>query len=415
MRVQLPQLLWYENNILEIDLPDEWDVEVCPMQGADWPALTVEQMEMAIKNPIESDRIRDIAKGKKTAVIVFDDMTRPTRTFEIAPLVLKELDAAGIKQQDITFVCALGAHGALTQHELRKKLGATILENYRVFNHNPYENCVTLGTTSYGTPVMINREVMEADVKIGIGCVTAHPQAGFSGGGKLILPGVAHIDTISHQHLSVAAQAPETMGLGKYENNILRKNIFEAAEMTGMDFKIDVIFNDRGLTTAIFAGEMVTAHAKAVEIAKEAYATYPIPHDKDLVIANAFAKANEMAIAVRVGLMTLSAHSGTVVVIANAPEGQVIHYLLGRFGRNYGGRQYPVSTLPSNLELIIMTPFPDKGFADWFSNPETVTLTRNWESTMNVLRAKFEAKSRVAVIPNATMQYIDNSSNTKLS
>ncbi|MFP4453142.1 MAG: lactate racemase domain-containing protein, partial [Desulfobacterales bacterium] len=138
MRVRLPQLLWYENNTLEIDLPDDWDVEICPMKGAGRPLLTVEQMEAAILNPIESPRIRDIAKGKKTAVIVFDDMTRPTRTYELAPIVLKELEAGGIKKQDITFVCALGAHGALTQIELRKKLGTHILEHYRIFNHNPY-------------------------------------------------------------------------------------------------------------------------------------------------------------------------------------------------------------------------------------------------------------------------------------
>lgn len=405
MRVQLPQLLWYRNNTLEIDLPDDWDVQVCPMRGADRQPLTVAQMEKAILNPIASPRIRDIARGKTTAVIIFDDMTRPTRTHEIAPLVLKELAAGGIERQNITFVCALGAHGALTQHEFRKKLGRDIVENFRVFNHNVYENCVSLGTTSYGTPVMINREVMEADVKIGIGCVTAHPQAGFSGGGKLLLPGVAHIDTISHYHLEAAAKAPETMGLGKYENNILRLNIAEAAAMVGLDFKVDVLVNGRGATTAVFAGDLTTAHSQAVELARSEYETHPRPREKELVIANAFAKANEMAIAVRLGLMALNDLKGTVVVIANSPEGQVVHYLLGRFGRNYGGRQYPVSTLPPTLELIIMAPYLDRNFADWFANPEAVTWTRDWPETMELLKAGFGANTKAAVIPNATMQY----------
>lgn len=405
MRIQLPQLLWYENNTLEIDLPDDWDVEICPMKGAGRPLLTAEQMEKAIFNPIDSPRIRDIAKGKKTAVIVFDDMTRPTRTYEIAPIVLKELEAGGIKKQDITFVCALGAHGALTQIELRKKLGSSIIEDYRVFNHNPYENCVHVGTTSYGTPVMFNREVMEADVKIGIGCVTAHPQAGFSGGGKLLLPGVAHIDTISHYHLEVASQAPETMGLGKYEENILRKNIQQAAAMACMDFTVNVIFNDRGCSTAIFAGDIQAAHAQAVELAKTVYATRLSSPGKDLVIANAFAKANEMTIATRLGVNALGGSKGTVVVIANSPEGQVIHYLLGRFGRNYGGRQYPVTKVPPDLDLIIMAPYFDKNFADWFANPEAVTFTRDWQSTMDILKSKFGANTKVAVVPNATMQY----------
>ena len=405
MRVRLPQLLWYENNTLEIDLPDNWEVDICPMNGAGRQPLTVEQMENAVLHPVKSPRIRDLAKGKKTAVIVFDDMTRPTRTYELAPIVLKELYAAGIRQEDITFVCALGAHGALTQHELRKKLGVNIVENFRVFNHNAYENCVHVGTTDHGTPVMINREVMEADVKIGIGCVTAHAQTGFSGGGKLLLPGVSHIDTISHYHLEVASKAPETTGLGKYENNILRENISQAAALVGMDFKIDVIVNDRGATTAVFAGDIEPAHQKAIELAKEVYATTPRPAEKDLVISNAFAKANEMAIAVRVGIMALSNLTGTLVVVANSPEGQVIHYLLGRFGRNYGGRQYPVTKIPEGLDLIIMAPYMDKTFADWFSNPDVVTWTRNWGDTLEILKEKFGPKSRVAVIPNATMQY----------
>ncbi|MCF8037636.1 MAG: nickel-dependent lactate racemase, partial [Desulfobacteraceae bacterium] len=171
MRIQLPELPWHGNTMLEIDFPDHWEVEHCPMRGSRRPLLTVQQMAAAIRDPIQSPSIRELAEGKKTAVIVFDDMTRPTRTYELAPIVLKELHDAGLRAEDITFVCALGAHGALAQNALRRKLGRRILENYRVFNHNPYENCIYLGTTSYGTPVMINREVMEADVKIGIGCV----------------------------------------------------------------------------------------------------------------------------------------------------------------------------------------------------------------------------------------------------
>ncbi|MFP3981093.1 MAG: lactate racemase domain-containing protein [Desulfobacterales bacterium] len=408
MRIQLPELPWYGNTMLEIDLPDHWEVEHCPMRGSRRPLLTGQQMAAAIRDPIQSPPIRELAEGKKTATIVFDDMTRPTRTFELVPIVLKDLHDAGIRAENITFVCALGAHGALPQNALRKKLGRQILENYRVFNHNPYENCVYLGTTSYGTPVMINREVMEADVKIGIGCVTAHARTGFSGGGKLLLPGVAHIDSISHFHIDVASRAPETTGLGRYENNILRQNIEQAAAMAEMDFKIDVIVNDRGATTAVFAGKMESVHERAVALAKDVYATDPRPRDKDLVIANAFAKANEMTIAVAMGIGALADKSKTLVVIANCPEGQVVHYLLGRFGRNYGGRRYPVATVPEGLKLVIQAPYMDKTFADWFSNPETVAWSSSWQQTLEILKPISGAHLRAAVIPNATMQYYDH-------
>jgi hypothetical protein len=94
-----------------------------------------------------------------------------------------------------------------------------------------------------------------------------------------------------------------------------------------------------------------------------------------------------------------------VVVIADSPEGQVIHYLLGRFGRDYGGRQYPIGSLPSSVRLIVMAPRMDKTFGDWFSNPELITWTRDWEQTLALLRDEVKPGARLAVVPNATMQY----------
>ncbi len=405
MKVTLPQLLWYGNTTLEIEMPDDWDIEMCPMRGANRRTLKGNEIEAAINRPIGCAPLRQLAKGKKKAVIIFDDMTRPTRTYDLAPTVIRELMAAGIDEADISFVCALGTHGALTQNDFRKKLGAEIPQRFRVYNHNCYENCVEVGSTSRGTRLSVNREVMEADIKVAIGCVTAHAQVGFSGGGKIILPGVAHIDSVTHYHGDVQAQAPETTGPGNFDQNVMRFDIEEAGRMAGLDFKVDVVVNDRGATTALFAGDFLAAHAQAVELAKDTCATEPRPKDKHLVIANAFAKPNEMAIALLAGALALDNFSGTVVIIANAPEGQVIHYLLGRFGQTYGGRQYPAGTIPPGIEVIIQAPHMDKTFADWFSNPEAVSWTRDWDDTMHLLRQKLGPGTRAAVVPSATMQY----------
>jgi len=406
MKIELPQLLWYGNTTLDIDLPDDWDVQYCPMRGAKRPPMTAEQMEAAINKPLNSPTIKELAAGKKTAVIIFDDMTRPTRAYEIAPIVIKELMAGGIDKEAITFVCALGTHGALTMNEFRKKLGTDIVENFRVFNHNIYENCVEVGTTSLGTKLLINREVAEADLKIAIGTITAHAQVGFCGGGKIILPGVSHIDSITHYHLDVEAMAPETTGFGKFDDNILQKNIKEAARLARLDFLIDVLVNDRGETTTLLAGDFEAVHDDGVKRAKDHYATDPLPSHKDLVISNAFVKANEMTIAIAMGVLSLENFTGTVVIIADSPEGQVVHYLLGRFGRNYGGRQYPVvREIGDNLNLIIMAPHMDKTFADWFPNPEVITWTKSWKETLALLKKSFGPGTRVAVVPNATMQY----------
>lgn len=375
------------------------------MAGARQPALSVAQITAAVDNPIGTSRLRDLARGRKKAVIVFDDMTRPTRAYEIAPLVIDELTRGGIAESDISFVCALGTHGALTQIDFRKKLGSSLVERFRVYNHNCYENCVEVGTTSRGTRLLVNREVMQADLKVAIGCVTAHAQVGFSGGGKAILPGVAHIDSVANFHIAVEAQDKSSTGLGNFDRNVMRFDCEEAARIAGLDFKIDVVVNQKGETAALFAGDFEQAHAEAVKLARRAYATEPRPRDKDLVIANAFAKPNELAIGYLVGILALKNLSGTVVIIADSPEGQVVHYLLGRFGRNFGGRQYPIArTLPS-ARLIIQAPHPDRTFADWFANAEEITLTHDWKSTLDALQPQLESRPRVAVIPTATMQY----------
>jgi nickel-dependent lactate racemase len=408
MKVGLPELLWYGNTILEIDLPDDWEVEVCPMRGAGRAPLSLDEMAHGIKNPIGCAGLAELSRGKKSAVIIFDDITRPTRVFEIAPLVIRELISGGIDEEEITFVCALGNHGAHTNHEFRKKLGVELLEKFRVFNHNPYEHCEYVGETTRGTKLMVNREVMRADLKIGIGCVTAHPNVGFSGGGKIILPGVSHYDSSSHNHIEVCAQAPQTTGLGNFDDNVMRFNIEEATRMAGLDFKVDVIVNYRGETTALFAGDPVEMHTEAVRLAKDVYATHPRPRNKALMITNAFTKANEMPIAILSGGLALENFAGTVLVIANAPEGQVTHYLLRSFGREYGGRQYPVGMVPDSLNVILIAPYMDKNFTDWVKNPEAITVKRSWDEALPLLRESFGSGTRVGIIPDATMQYYDS-------
>ena len=321
------------------------------------------------------------------------------------PLVLKILHEAGLTEDQITFVCALGTHGALTMIDFRKKLGAEIVEKYRVFNHNIYENCVEVGVTRRGTRVMFNREVMQADLKIAIGCVTAHVQAGFSGGGKLFLPGVAHVDSISHYHLDVEKMGKETTGMGCHENNILRQEINEAAAMAKVDFLLNVVVNGRGETTGLYAGEPFQVSRSGRGGGQRYLSHRPGPENKDLVVANAFSKPNEMGIAILLGATALKQLTGTVVVIADSPEGQVPHYLLGRFGSDYGGRQYPLKTIPPDLKVIIMTAYPDRTLLDWFANPDEGCIVRSWEEVLQRVGPRHGKGTRAAVLPNATMQY----------
>src|SRR3990170_2322761 len=200
MRVRVPQLYWQEPSEMDLDFPDSWDVHFCPPRGHDRPRLSAEEMQRAFDSPFGTPPLRELARGRKQVAILFDDITRPTRTHEIASYVLKEPAAAGISDDQIRFIAAVGTHGAHDNLAHRLKLGQEILERFPVFNHNPYENCVEVGTTSRGTRLAGNREGMNCDLRLAIGCVLPHPQVGFGGGGKIILPGGSHIDSITHFH-----------------------------------------------------------------------------------------------------------------------------------------------------------------------------------------------------------------------
>ena len=406
MKLTLPQLLWYDNSQLELEFPDSWDVHFLPPKGHDRPKLTPQQIEQAFANPIGTQRIRDLARGKKEVVILFDDITRPTRTYEILPYVLRELEQAGITDAQVRLIAALGSHGAHDNHALRKKLGQETLERFPVYQHNPWENCVPVGTTSHGTPLAVNREVMSCDLKIGIGCILPHPQVGFGGGGKIILPGVAHIDSIEHFHGKVMESAPQTTGPGNYDENVMRFDAEEAAKLAGLDVAIDALMNMRGEMSALFVGDPVQEHREGVKLAKQVYATEGIS-GADIAVTNAFVKSNEAAIAIMIAIRSIKLPGGTVVMNMNAPEGQIVHYLLRSFGKSYGGRRYVQRKVPTGgFKVIVLNPLRDLTCVDMFGDAQSVIWAKNWGEVMDELRTSYPDGAKVAVYPDGTMQYL---------
>lgn len=410
-KIRLPQLAWYGNTELEIEFPASWDVSVCYMKGHHRRALSEKGCREAFANPIGTKPIRQLARGKKEVAILFDDMSRPTRVAEVVPYVLEELKAAGVKDQSIRFIAAVGAHGALTRIDFAKKLGEEVLSRFPVYNHNPYENCTYLGETSNGTPVAVNGEVMGCDFKIGIGCLIPHPLTGFGGGSKIILPGVASIDTMAAHHRDLIMKlltkgTDPGIGVATFEGNMMRSDIDEAARMAGLDVKIDTVLNGRGQTTDIFVGDPIAAYAEGVKLARKVYATEPA-ETPDIVVLNTYCKANEAVLAIPLLGGLLRGKQGDLVLIANAPEGQVPHYLVRSFGKNLGGRLWsrPTGPLQDINRFIVLTPYIDMAGADWLAPPEYIVWARTWTEVLEKLTEAYGKKARVAVVPDATLQY----------
>ena len=404
MKINIPQLLWYGNTEMELRFPSSWSVFFCPMKGGAKKKMSLKEMEKAFSHPIGSPPIHELARGKKEVALLFDDMARPTPVSQIVPFVLNELGRAGIKDDQVRFIAALGAHGAQTANDFRKKLGGEILDRFPVYNHHPFDYCKPLGKTRQGTPVSINREVMACDLKIGIGCIVPHSFSGFGGGGKIILPGVAHIESISYNHGLIKAH-PDCVGPGKIDGNIPRLDIEEATRMAGLDVKIDAILNLRGEITSLFVGDPILEHHEGMKLAKEIYATVPA-RDMDVVIVNAYSKANECAIAPFIGVPSLKEGGGDLVIIANEPAGQMVHYLFGEFGRcGEGGMRLPQPLSKKVRRLIVLSPFRDQVGACFFGQVSSLIWVKTWDEVLELLKEEWRDGTRVAVYPDGTVQY----------
>lgn len=401
--------IWYDYEDICLDFPEKWNVEVCHMDGYERPVLTDDQVKEKISKPIGRRSISEDAKGCKSAVILFDDLTRPTQTYRIVPHVLEELKAAGVPDSKISFIMAQGLHRAHTRFDFEKKLGKAILDRYPVFNHNPFNNCVRIGRTSFGVPVELNEEFMAADFKLGIGGIVPHPQMGFGGGGKLIVPGVASLETIRKNHYlsrSSKGDFQEDAGFGTYEDNNHRKDVDEIARMCGFNFKIDAFFNYKGDIVDIIAGDPVDSFREGVTKAKTHYRTQSASN-MDLVIANGYCKANEPGIVMLNNPMrSLKENGGDLVVIFNIAEGGAPHYLYGRWGSiPIGGWDWKEATsLPPKVNrLFILSNYIDRGSDWWFGPSDKLNWIQEWPKLVELLGT---GDKRVALYPDATIQMI---------
>ena len=408
--VKLPQLAWYGVRELELPLPQSWQVATGNMAGYNRPHMRPAEIMDAITNPIGMPPLRDFARGKHEVVILFDDMARVTRVAEIVPYVLEELAAAGIPDSRLRFVAACGCHGAMNRLDFARKLGEATLSRFPVYNHDPFDNCVDVGTTTGGTRVLINAEVMKCDLKIGIGSIVPHIMAGFGGGGKILLPGVAAFETIQalHSQRTHARQreaVPPVSGMGILEDNPRRRDIDEAVALAHLDVKIDTIVNLWGETVAIFAGKPSQAYAAGLKEAIAHYLTPPLK-DKDIVIANTFAKANEAISGLLIAFPVVSQRGGDVVLIANAPDGQMTHYLMGPFGETIGGQLRLRMKPPPNVNrLILFSEYPELSSRNYFEDTGKVLLRHRWEDVLRLLQEQHGANARIAVYPNSDIQY----------
>ncbi len=248
------------------------------------PVASVRQEVMrALRHPIGSSSLRELVKGAAKVVILADDNTRLTPADQIIPVLLDEMNAAGVRDEQVTVIIALGTHRFMTDKEITAKFGKAVVNRVRIKNHD-YKSpdaLVDLGTTASGTRILINREVYQADFKIGVGSIVPHHIPGFAGGAKIVQPGVSGEKTTAETHL-LSVRAPRSY-LG-VENNPVRVEVNEIARQVGMHTIFNTVLNRRGEVVRAFFGDTVAAFNEGVKTSREVYAV-EIPEEADIVVS----------------------------------------------------------------------------------------------------------------------------------
>lgn len=236
----------------------------------------------SLLNPIDCPPLPDLAKGKNRVVILATDVSRPTRDQMLVPVILDVLVKAGIQEDRIKVIIARGQHREMTQEEVEVKLGKEVLDRVSVEQHNPDSNLIEVGTTRRGNWVMVNSEVVKADLRISTGNIVPHRYAGYGGGAKSILPGVCGRETIYRNHLYVVEGKPERDVL---EENPIRAEMEEAAKMVGLDFIVNTVMNPEGDIVRVFSGHFMKAHRIGVTFAGEMMGVQ-IPSRPEIVLSS---------------------------------------------------------------------------------------------------------------------------------
>lgn len=259
--------------IIQFEIPDGMTSEV--LNPGKFPAVGDLKAAIfrALKEPISSESLNQLVKPGLKVAIMINDNTRYVPQEIIVDEILKVLDASGVRKEDITIIIATGTHRPNTDKEIEEMLGTGMPREFKVINHSAYDkaNLVEVGKTEgEAVPVVVNKAVAEADVKIGIGVIEPHLFAGYSGGVKVLAVGAAGIETIAATHNAKMLEHPKTR-LGVVRGNLFREFLNETAKIVGMDFILNVVMDENEEVLGVFAGDPVKAHGEGVDFAKGIY------------------------------------------------------------------------------------------------------------------------------------------------
>ena len=404
---------WYGDKELRLNFPTGWDVEVLGPKDA--PELSDAQIEKAFAEPIGTDRISELAKGKKSAAIIVDDLSHPTPAARVIPFLLRELAAAGVPKSEIRFVAGVGAHRPLRDEDITKKVGADIAAEYEVTNHNFMSGDLrAFGNLENGMPIYLNRVVADADFKICLGGIYPHSSVGFSGGAKLIVPGISGFTTMFYFHTFPPGRGPAII-----EGESNEPDRRDCAELTagvlGLDVIANVVLNSHREICGLFVGDFIQAHRKGAHFAMDTYST-EIPErnqtESDLVVINCYPlDADAIQLDKALGALTYFENAYTMALYP-ASDSSCYHGLFDRidYARYLRQRaeqippELPTPQIGHRGQLHVWS---DHFLADDFYKEYPASLLfRDLQQLIQGFVEKLPARAKVTVLPVAGIQVL---------
>jgi nickel-dependent lactate racemase len=316
--------LAYGRGHLDVEFPDDRTtvIEPTPQSGL---ADQRSAVTAALDAPVQSPPLRELIEPDKRIVVVHTDITRATPNDRLIPWLLAYLEKAGAKRENITLLNGLGTHRPNTREELEKILTPEVVANYRCINHEP-ENAdahVQLGVTRTGVPALINRHLVESDVRIITGFIEPHFFAGFSGGPKGIMPGVAALRTVMSNHGAKNIGDPRST-FGITEGNPIWEEMRDIALRVGPSFLVNVALNEQRRITGVFAGDLIAAHKAGIEFVRGS-AMQRVDQPFDIVVTTNSGYPLDMNLYQAVKGMRAAElivkDGGTVIIAAECSEG----------------------------------------------------------------------------------------------
>jgi nickel-dependent lactate racemase len=315
--------LAYGERRLDVELPD--DAVVLEPQQVAGLADPEQAVTEALGQPIGTAPLRRLLHPSDRVAIVVSDVTRPVPNRYILPPILDAVHDAGIPARSVVIIIGTGMHRPSTPAELERVLGEEIAESYEVVNHvaRDKSSLAYLATTNRGVEAWINRRYLKAEVRILTGFVEPHIFAGYSGGGKAVLPGVAGADIVMSNHGAGMLGHPKATWCVT-EGNPVFEEMRDVAQLTRPAFSVFVTLNERREITGVFAGEMVSAHDAGIEQAERQY-VHPIQEAFDIVVSTNMGYPADLNLYQSVKGMSVAAQAvrngGSVILAAECRDG----------------------------------------------------------------------------------------------